>query len=401
MALDFGALPADTPSTPEPFTFRVSDKDLDEFKTLLQLSKIGPATWWNQQKERNLGVSRDWLIKAKDAWLNNFDWRKHEAYINSFPNFKLRIKDPEAEEIDIHFAALFSKKPDAIPIVFMHGFPASFTEFLPMLDLLAEKYIAETLPYHVIVPSLPDFALSGSSSRSVEMTMTQAARIMNQLMLDLGFGKGYVAQGGDMGSMLARMMSAEYSACKALHINMLMLDPTQKAPSRDLLTPEESHIMKRVAAWQQTGLAFTLQHGTRPATVGLAISSNPLALLAWVGEKLLEWTDPRQQFSMETILNWITFYWFTNTLPRGLYHATIAMSHASGKPYPISMEKPLCYSFFPYDLVVLPKAWAQEFYPNLTLFKAHREGGHFAPLEQPAAFLDDVEEFIGKIGHLF
>lgn len=39
--------------------------------------------------------------------------------------------------------------------------------------------------------------------------------------------------------------------------------------------------MKRTETWAQTGLAFVLEHGTRPATAGLAISSNPLALLAW------------------------------------------------------------------------------------------------------------------------
>jgi hypothetical protein len=76
---------------------------------------------------------------------------------------------------------------------------------------------------------------------------------------------------------------------------------------------------------------------------------------------------------MDTILSMISFYWFTDTFPRSLYHATLAKNHLSGKPHPTSMEKPLGYSFFAYDLAVLPKAWAQKIYPNLALFKAHAE----------------------------
>jgi hypothetical protein len=86
-----------------------------------------------------------------------------------------------------------------------------------MLQLMVEKYSPGTLPYHVIVPSLPDYCLSGGASENVEMTIDRAARIMNRLMLDLGFGDGYIAQGGDLGSMLARIMSVQYNACKAFH----------------------------------------------------------------------------------------------------------------------------------------------------------------------------------------
>lgn len=40
---------------------------------------------------------------------------------------------------------------------------------------------------------------------------------MNELMVGLGFGAsngGYVAQGGDIGSMLARILQARYPDCK-------------------------------------------------------------------------------------------------------------------------------------------------------------------------------------------
>ncbi|KAI0197639.1 Alpha/Beta hydrolase protein [Astrocystis sublimbata] len=400
MASKFGVIPNNTPTKPKPFDFHVPEEELVALKDLLRLSKIGPPTFWNQQNDPQYGVSRQWLIEAKETWLSSFDWRKHENYINRFPNFKLAVSDSEAGRVDVHFAALFSAKKDAIPLLFLHGFPSSFVEFLPMLELLVNKYTPETLPYHVIVPCLPDYGLSRSASPA-EMTLDQAARIMNQLMLDLGFGQGYVVQGGDLGSMLARIMSVEYESCKAFHVNMLVADPALEAPSPTLLSPEEAEIVQRTETWRQTGLAYALQHGTRPATVGLAISASPLSMLAWIGEKLLEWTDPRHQFSLDTILGIVSFYWFTEAFPRSLYHATLVRNLFAGKPHPTSMEKPLGYSFFAHDLAVLPKPWAEEIYPNLALFKAHSEGGHFASIEQPKALLEDVEEFVGKVSHLF
>ncbi|KAJ5924110.1 epoxide hydrolase [Penicillium verhagenii] len=400
MAAKFN-LPPKNPANLRPFEFHIPESEAVGFKTLLKLSKIGPATWWNQQNNSQFGVSREWLIKAKETWLTSFDWRNHEDYINKFPNFKIAVQDLDIGEMDIHFAALFSAKHDAIPIIFMHGFPSSFADFLPMMDLLADKYTPETLPYHIIVPSLPDYGLSGTRAQNTEMTLERSARIMNQLMIDLGFGSGYIAQGGDLGSLLARIMSAEYEQCKAFHLNMLVLDPGQAVPSSDSLTSEERHHLKRTEEWRLTGMAYALEHGTRPSTAGLAISSSPLALLAWIGEKLMEWTDPRKPFSLDQILATVTLYWFTGTFSTSLYHATAAMRYLGNTAFPISKEKPLGYSWFPYDLVVFPRSWAQEIYPKMVCYKSHSNGGHFPCLEEVEEFVEDIEAFVEKVSDSF
>ena len=85
-----------------------------------------------------------------------------------------------------------------------------------MLDLLRKRYTPETLPYHIIVPSLPHYGLSSGPSH-VELTLDAAARLLHQLMAGLGFGDGFAVQGGDIGSFLARILCAEYPACKAFH----------------------------------------------------------------------------------------------------------------------------------------------------------------------------------------
>lgn len=217
----FDTLPAGATGTIEPFQLHVPDSDLADFHTLLNLSKLGPETWENSSASRDrgkdYGITRDWLATAKDTWLNSFDWRAHEAHINSFPHFKTSVQDDDQSSATLHFAALFSRNKDAVPVLFMHGWPGSFCEFLPMLDLLRSQYSPDTLPFHAIVPSLPGYGLSSGPPVDRDFDVKDAARLLNRLMVSLGFGAGYVAQGGDVGYFLARILSAEYDECKALH----------------------------------------------------------------------------------------------------------------------------------------------------------------------------------------
>ena len=121
------------------------------------------------------------------------------------------------DNLDIHFIGIFSERQDAIPILLLHGWPGSFLEFLPILSLIGSRYTPSTLPYHLIVPSLPGFAFSSPTPLDKDFRIEDIARIMNQLMLDLGFGSGYVVQGGDIGSKVGRVLAAEHDACRAIH----------------------------------------------------------------------------------------------------------------------------------------------------------------------------------------
>ena len=86
-----------------------------------------------------------------------------------------------------------------------------------MMDLLREKYTPDTLPYHVVVPSLPGYTLSGGPLWNKDFGLEGIKRTMNQLMIDLGFAStGYVAQGGDVGSFVARLLGSS-TECRAVH----------------------------------------------------------------------------------------------------------------------------------------------------------------------------------------
>jgi microsomal epoxide hydrolase len=160
--------------------------------------------------------------------------KKHEAHINTFPQFKTKVQD-KLGEFDVHFAALFSEKKDAIPILLLHGWPGmdfeiqtsatsttanfgigSFIEFIPMMSILRERYTPETLPYHFVVPSLPGYTFSSPQPLDQDFSPVEAARVMDTLAKDLGFGDGYLVQGGDVGSRVARNMGVAFETCKGI-----------------------------------------------------------------------------------------------------------------------------------------------------------------------------------------
>jgi microsomal epoxide hydrolase len=71
-------------------------------------------------------------------------------------------------------------------------------EFLDLLDLAKAKYSDSDLPYTFIVPSLPGYGFSSVSTKA-SGTCESIAFLVDQLMVGLGFGDGYIAQGGDIG----------------------------------------------------------------------------------------------------------------------------------------------------------------------------------------------------------
>ena len=125
------------------------------------------------------------------------------------------------DSIEIHFLALFSKRTDAVPLAMYHGWPGSVLEFLGVLDLLRKKYTPDTLPYHIVVPSLPGFGYSGSPPMTMDWGLEDAAMALDALMRGLGL-QGYFAQGGDLGAYVCQYQAAQCEACRGLHLQTQM-----------------------------------------------------------------------------------------------------------------------------------------------------------------------------------
>jgi microsomal epoxide hydrolase len=277
---DYSTLPPGATLQPKPFKAHVPEEKLQQLKDLVKLSPIAAPTFENTNTGRRFGMEREWLANAKEEWTTNFDWRKQEDRINASPNFTVLVKDDQGIEVDVHFLALFSKKKDAIPIAFYHGWPGSILEFLGVLELLKKKYPSpEDLPYHVIVPSLPGYAFSSGPPLDQDYSIAQAAACLDKLMRGLGFSK-YLVQGGDLGSFVSRVQASTSDACVGLHLNMIAMGEPENKDQLEI-HEAEAKAMPRGKEFTEHGAAYAIEHGTRTATIGLALAASPVAMLSW------------------------------------------------------------------------------------------------------------------------
>ncbi|KAJ7604448.1 prolyl aminopeptidase-like protein [Mycena polygramma] len=271
-----------------------------------------------------------------------------------------------------------------------------FIEFISILGLLSRKYAPENLPYHVIVPSLPGYGFS-SGPQTRDFKMEHVATIFNDLMLGLGFDR-YVAQGGDVGSNVARLLTMNHDSCKGsvlhaqpIHVNLFTTAPPEN-DDRSILSQAEREALDRGATFHQTGWAYGIEQGTRPNTLGFALSSSPLAILAWIGEKMLEWSDENP--SLDEILTNVSVYWFTNSISTSFYSYRETIARKSD--YYKYHEKPVGYTWFPREIFPVPELWVKKD-ANIVFYRQAKAGGHFAALEVPEVLLRDVEDFVAQV----
>ncbi|KAL2356293.1 Alpha/Beta hydrolase protein [Cryomyces antarcticus] len=364
---------------------------LHEFKALLRLSRLGLKTYENLRNDGRFGVTHEWMVEAKLSscrTINNrsLTRRTCEKRINGFPNYLARIED-DGEEYDLHFVALFSEMPDAIPVMCIHGWPGNFLEFLDVLSTFRKKYTPQGLPYHLIVPSLPGYAFSSTPPLHKDWTISDSARLMHKLMVGLGFESGYAVQGGDIGSYTARSLAAKFDSCKVNFCIMLCLESVAEDSLR--LEEREKEGLNRGDEFGKTGTAYAMEHTTRPATIGFVLSSSPLAM---IGEKFRDWSDTTP--SLDQILEAVTFYWLTETFPRAIYpYRTRYVLHSDPSLY---CKRPFGYSWNPKEIAPIAKSWAATT-GNLVWFRRHTKGGHFAAMEQPDNMANDIENFLAQV----
>lgn len=192
-------------------------------------------------------------------------------------------------------------------------------------------------------------------------------------MLDLGYDT-YVTQGGDWGFYTTRIMGVLYPQhVLASHINLVRANPPSFSSQPALalqhaLTPysESEKIGLERSNWFTTeGQAYRQLHATKPQTLSYAFASSPVALLAWIYEKLHDWTDAYPWTDDET-LTWVSIYWFSTAGPNAHIRIYYEASHNPTKEVP-SRERAsewvgsvkLGLAHFPNEITVVPRIWGR------------------------------------------
>ncbi|KAM5343318.1 hypothetical protein ACJ41O_014284 [Fusarium nematophilum] len=384
-----------------PFKIDVPDSELASLK-----AKLESATFADQVE-----FSDDWKygtplsdIKRLAAyWKDGFDWRAQEAKLNEIPQFTSNISVGGFGDIEVHFLHQKSSKPDSIPLLFCHGWPGSFLEVLKILPLLTEPENGPS--FHVVAPSLPNFGFSDGVSKP-GFSLPQYAETVHKVMLNLGYDK----YGGDWGYIITRLIGVQYPKnCLASHVNFVRVThpPTfLKSPWLYLwhtLVPYADHEkagLARTAWFRDEGFGYNVEQSTKPSTLGFGLADSPVALLAWVYEKLHDWTDD-YPWTDDEILTWISVYQFSKAGPaanvRIYYESKHSELERTQKGFDYVPNVPLGLSYFPKDLLVPPKSWGRTLGP-VVFERVHPDGGHFAAHERPKELADDLRQMFGHKG---
>ena len=182
-----------------------------------------------------------------------------------------------------------------------------------------------------------------------------------------------------------------------LHLNFVVVP---RPPDGTEPTPEEAAALAALAAWRRDGAAYQEIQGTRPQTLGYALEDSPAGLCAWIVEKFRAWSggdDGLRAFRADRLLDNVTLYWVTRTATSStrLYWE---MRQAGRAALPERrVEVPTGVACYPDEVSRFPRSWVETRY-RVTHWVEQPRGGHFAAMQEPGLFVDDVRAFFATLG---
>ncbi len=375
-----------------PFRVDIPQEVLDDLRARLDGTRWPEAETvadWSQ------GVPLAYLRGLCRYWAEGYDWRATERRLNLLPQFRTEI-----DGLGIHFLHVRSPHPDAFPVVLTHGWPGSIVEFLKVIGPLTDPTAhggEATDAFHLVIPSLPGYGFSDRPAQpgwGVERIAGGWARLMARL----GYQR-YGAQGGDWGTSVSTSIAQQDPEHVAgIHLNP-PLAPPDPATFDDLTDRERAALasLDHAAEWES---GYSQEHATRPQTIGYALVDSPAALCAWIVEKFWSWTDHdghlENLLSRDELLDNVMLYWLPGTGASSvrLYWESIRQVNRwiSG-PTTDTVAVPTGCSIYPKELQRPSRRWAERRFTDIRYWNELDRGGHFAALEQPDLFVEEVRSF--------
>lgn len=224
-----------------------------------------------------------------------------------------------------------------------------------------------------------------------------------------------VTQGGDWGFAVTRTLGILFpESCLASHVNLVNVHkpPTLLKSPRQFLqhalvpyTPAEKAGLARSSWFMSEGFGYYQLQSTRPSTLGFALADSPVALLAWILEKLRDWSDG-YPWEDDEVLVWVSVYLFSVAGPEASVRIYYENRHATTTNGGNGLEDQtmgyvpgvkLGLSYFPKDIVVPPRTWGRTLGP-VVFEVVHEDGGHFAAHERPEELAGDLRSMFGEGG---
>ncbi|KAI6785803.1 uncharacterized protein J7T54_006142 [Emericellopsis cladophorae] len=374
--------------TPAPFQIDVDEEFIAQTKLRVGLTRLPMPI---DQPDHTEGPA------LEDAISMSLTAARFEQYTTTVDIAKV---SQYKESVPLHFVHHVSPRQDAIPLLFIHGWPGSFLEVGPLINYLTHPPRDDLPAFHVVAPSIPGFAFSPAPTHP-DFGYVEAAHAFEQLMRQLGYRR-YVMQGGDAGGIIMRYQANLYSESVVSGLNSFWtVSPSEEDRQRHELgeTSEDEASFIRLHDWfigEHWGYGQIQQ--TRPLRLGFAITDSPIGLAMWMYDTMRPAVENVEVWTPQEIITWTMMHWIQG--PYGALRiykegAATGAFNATGFQSLPYVKQPIGISEFPKDIFYrTPLEWAQRT-GNVKARYHHDNGGHFASWESPEALAEDIWAFFG------
>jgi pimeloyl-ACP methyl ester carboxylesterase len=354
-----------------------------------RLPPAPPGSGWTY------GCDADFLQGVQRYWTQDYDWRGALDRLNKYPQFVATIDGQ-----DIHYLHVRGESPTPRPLLMTHGWPGSQVEFWDVIEPLAfpSRFGGRAEDaFDLVLPSLPGYGFSGCPAQPLGQRAT--ARLWNLLMTEvLGYPR-YLAQGGDWGAIVTSWLGLDHGEnVRAIHLNLLAFRHAE--PPRD---EAEGKWMQTALAAQQSLGAYSALQRVRPQSLAWAAADNPLGQAAWMLERFHDWADLRTRrfedvFTLDRLVTNAMLYVMTGSFTSALwYYAAMVPEGMLVLPAGTRCETPTAYTDYADPLVPAPPRSRAERAYRIERWVQAPAGGHFAAMENPAFFIDDLREWAASL----
>lgn len=364
------------------FTVHVGDEALEELRRRIE------ATRWIEDAAQGAPGYGTPLSMVQDLcrhWLERFDWRALEERINRVPQVLADI-----DGLQIHAVHCRSSRPDAIPLLLIHGWPSSFLEFIDLCEMLAEPG-DEGPAFHLVIPSLPGY---GYSTTRPGTSPDRIAALLAELMTQLGHER-FIVQGGNWGSAIGTQIARRWPGrVIGLHLNTINGSPPPPEAGIALSAADQAVAdgYARVLSFPHFNLV-----SQAPLSIAHALNDSPAGQLGWIADKLHDWADTSLPGNPGLSPDWIVanaaLYWLTGTA------GSSAMLYREAVGDPVRerfVAVPTAVAHFAREQVVIPRPWAERHYA-IARWTRYPHGGHYPAIEVPEPFARDIREFAAML----
>ncbi|QBD75008.1 epoxide hydrolase [Ktedonosporobacter rubrisoli] len=378
--------------TIQPFKIAIPQPTLDDLRERLA------RTRWPDEVEGagwSYGTNLDYLKSLVAYWQHEYDWRKQEAALNRFTQFRTEI-----DGLGIHFIHERGKGPKPLPIILTHGWPDSFYRMHKIIPMLTdpESFGGNAADsFDVIVPSIPGFGFS-DPVRKPGWTVKQTAELWATLMRDVLGYQRYAAAGGDGGSPISQLLAlSSPTSVIGIHLTDIGFQATMNLDPASLTPIEQEYLGAMQQRFFQEG-GYVMIQSTKPQTLAYGLNDSPVGLAAWIIEKFYGWSDIdgalEHAYTKDELLTNIMIYWVTQTINpsiRSYYEESHAPSLQAGQ----RVEVPVAMALFPKDTPA-PRALAERTL-RIERWTEMPRGGHFPALEEPELLVEDLRAFYSSL----